>query len=316
MNSFSGRIPADRGAYAPLHVVAVLSNPMGWESRIRLYRGFAEHMLDSGVRLTTVECAYGNRPFCLAGDKHINHVAVRAKTVLWVKENLINIGIARLPQDWQYVAWIDADIFFRKSSWATATVDALQRYDVVQPWSDCYDLGPNDEHLHAHRSFCRQWAGSQPIGPGPYVFAHPGYAWAATREALEHLGGLIDTAILGAADHHMALGLIGRAEQSVPAGIAPEYARLVHDWQARASCTVAGNIGFVPGTIEHLWHGAKEKRRYIDRWQILLRHEFSPTRDLRRNVWGVWELAGNKPALRRDIDAYMRQRDEDDNSVD
>ena len=298
-----------------LHVVTAIANPIRWESRIRLYREFERHMLESGVHLTTVECAYGDRPFELAGDPRVNHVAVRARSLVWTKENLLNIGISRLPQDWKYVAWIDADIAFRRAGWAAETVHALQQYDVVQPWTDCYDLGPRDEHLQAHRSFCKQWMDQQPVGPGPYRFAHPGYAWAATRGALEHLGGLVETAALGAADHHMALALAGKMEQSLPGGIEPGYVRPIALWQARATAHIAGNIGCIPGTIEHSWHGAKTRRRYVDRWQVLVRHRFDPFTDLKRNIWGVFELAGNKPGLRRDIDAYMRGRDEDGNTM-
>ena len=47
-----------------LHVVAVHSNPARWESRTRIHLDFEQHMLDSGVQLTTVECAHGDRPFC------------------------------------------------------------------------------------------------------------------------------------------------------------------------------------------------------------------------------------------------------------
>jgi hypothetical protein len=298
-----------------LHVVTAIANPIRWESRIRLYREFERHMLASGVHLTTVECAYGDRPFELAGDPRVNHVPVRARSLVWTKENLLNIGISRLPQDWKYVAWIDADIAFRRANWAADTVHALQQYDIVQPWTDCYDLGPRDEHLQAHRSFCKQWMDHQPVGPGPYRFAHPGYAWAATRGALEHLGGLIETASLGAADHHMALALAGKMERSLPGGIEPGYVRPIAQWQARATAHIAGNIGCIPGTIEHSWHGAKARRRYVDRWQVLVRHRFDPFTDLKRNIWGVFELAGNKPGLRRDIDAYMRGRDEDGNTM-
>ena len=303
-------MPADQ-----LHVVTAIANPLRWESRIRLYRDFERHMLDSGVRLTTVECAYGNRPFVLAGNPNISHVAVRARSMVWTKENLLNIGIARLPPDWKYVAWIDADVSFRRSDWAAETVQALQQYDVVQPWTDCYDLGPCGEHLLAHRSFCKQWLNHQSVCPGPYRFAHPGYAWAATQDALNHVGGLIETAALGAADHHMALGLTGMVEMSLPSGLEPGYSRPIVDWQRRAESHIAGNIGCVPGTIEHYWHGAKILRRYVDRWQVLIRHRFDPAADLKRNVWGVLELAGNKPGLRRDIDAYLRGRNEDSNSM-
>ena len=298
-----------------LHVVTAIANPLRWESRVRLYRNFERHMLESGVRLTTVECAYGDRPFVLADNPNISHVAVRARSMVWTKENLLNIGIARLPLDWKYVAWIDADLCFRRSDWAAETVQALQQYDVVQPWTDCYDLGPHGEHLLAHRSFCKQWLNREPVGPGPYRFAHPGYAWAATREALNHLGGLIETAALGAADHHMALALAGLVEMSLPDGLEPGYSRPIVDWQRRADSHIGGNIGCVPGTIEHYWHGPKTLRRYVDRWQVLIRHQFDPAADLKRNVWGVLELTGNKPGLQRDIDAYLRGRDEDSNSV-
>ncbi len=298
-----------------LNVVTCIANPLRWASRIALYRAFEEHMLDSGVALTVVECAYGDRPFEIAPRTGVRHVGVRAKSVVWNKENLLNLGIARLPEDWRYVAWIDADVEFRKPGWAAETVHALQQYDVVQPWSDCYDLGPDDDHLHAHRSFCRQFVDGQHLGGGSYTFAHPGYAWAATRPALEWLGGLIDTAALGAADHHMALALVGKVAMSIPGNLTEGYRQPLFLWQQRAEKHICGNLGYVPGTIEHGWHGSKDRRRYIDRWQILVRHAFDPATDLKRNVMGVVELAGNKPGLRRDIDAYMRQRDEDSNTL-
>ena len=98
----------------PMHVVTAIANPIRWQSRTRLYHQFEEHMLDSGVHLTVVECAYGDRPHELADNPHITHVPVRARTLLWTKENLLNIGLARLPQDWRHAAWIDADITFRR----------------------------------------------------------------------------------------------------------------------------------------------------------------------------------------------------------
>ena len=154
-----------------------------------------------------------------------------------------------------------------------------------------------------------------PSGRIGYAFAHPGYAWAATRQALNWVGGLVETAALGAADHHMALALVGRVRESVPGGIAPGYLSPLLLWQERAAHHVCGNIGYVPGTIEHAWHGSKDRRRYVDRWDVLVRHRFDPTTDLKRNTDGVFELAGNKPELRRDIDAYFRQRDEDSNTL-
>jgi hypothetical protein len=296
-----------------LHVVTAIANPLRWQSRLRLFREFERHMLDSGVQLTVVECAYGDRAHEITPAQGVRHVPVRARTMLWAKENLLNIGIATLPQDWKYVAWIDADIAFRRKDWAVETLHALQLHDVVQPWTDCYDLGPNGEHVAVHRSFCRVWQDGGVPGTNYGPFAHPGYAWAATRQALDWVGGLIETAALGAADHHMALALINHVERSIPGGITEAYCRPLRRWQDRAMRHIAGSIAAVPGTIEHAWHGPKSRRRYIERWDLLTRHGFDPEEDLKRNVWGVFELAGNKPALGRDIESYFRVRCEDGN---
>ena len=298
-----------------LHVVTAVANPLRWVSRDRLMREFAAHMQGSGVALSVVECAYGDRPFAFENLPGTRHIGVRAHSLVWTKENLLNIGISRLPQDWKYVAWIDADIKFRRPDWAAETVHALQLQDVVQPWSDCYDLGPDGEHIAHHRGFCRQYADGAQLGNGAYTFAHPGYAWAATRGALQQLGGLIETAALGAADHHMALALVGMVEHSVHQRVTAAYRAPLLRWQDRARAHIGGNIGYVPGTIEHSWHGPKAARRYVERWDVLVRHSFDPGADLKRNVWGVLELAGNKPDLRRDMARYFRQRQEDANVV-
>ena len=308
-----------------LHVVTVVANPVRWESRLRLYRDFERHMLHSGVRLTTVECAYGERPFEIAAREGVNVVQVRAKTLVWNKENLINLGISRLPADWKYLAWIDADIRFRRPHWASETVHALQQYDIVQPWSDAYDLGPHDEHIGHHKSFLCQWWNKQPVVPagpkfwrfagGPYDYPHSGYAWAATRQAINWLGGLFELGAMGAGDHHMALALVGEVERSVPGPVSRSYLEHLKRWQDRALFHINGNLGFVPGTLEHAFHGRKDDRKYIDRWQMILEHGFDPDTDLKRNSFGVLELAGNKPELAHDLDMYFRARNEDINAL-
>ena len=303
-----------------LHVIAVRENPRRFATPDRLYLEFEQHMLDSGVRLTVVECAFGERPFALAGRPHVNHVGVRARTMLWHKECLINIGVRHLPADWKYLAWIDADITFRRKDWAAETVHGLQQYAFLQPWDTCYDLGPGGAHMEVHRSFGSLYTQGKPIVQGPrcgvgtgYTFAHPGYAWAMTRSAYVNVGGLLETAILGAADHHMALASIGKAWDSIPRNIEPAYADPILRWQADALRHIHDRIGYVPGTIEHSFHGSKTARKYTDRWQILIENKYDPATDIKKNEFGVTELAGNKPKLTRQIEQYFSTRDEDAN---
>ncbi len=305
-----------------LDVFAVRSNPLRWQQPEIVAKEWVEHMLDSGVRLHLVEVQYGERPFLYADIAHVNHIGLRARTWCWSKENALNIGISRVP-DARYIATSDSDIFHRRASWAAETVQALQHYDVVQPWSDAYDLGPNDEHIQHHVSFCRQYLNGQPVAPrgpkwwkfsgGPYDYPHSGYVWAWTRQALDWLGGLFEVGGMGSGDHHMALALAGQGTSSLPGGCSAPYREHVMRWQARALAHINGNIGYVPGTIEHRFHGRKADRGYLSRWDMFIRHGFDPETDLKRNTFGVFEWTGNKPDLRREFDLYLRSRNEDVN---
>jgi hypothetical protein len=306
-----------------LHVFTARSNPLYWASTHRNWQAFARGMLAAGVTLTVIDCAFGEEDHLCAMDG-VRHIPVRAKTRVWNKENLLNIGVHRTPEA-QYIAWIDADIIFRRDDWAIATLRALQHYDVVQPWSDAYDLGPHGEHIAHHRSFCRQFFHRQPLvathrpywhgDGGPHTYPHSGYAWAMTRQAFDWLGGLFELGGMGSGDHHMSLALIGEGDASVPGGVADAYRREVKRWEGRALRHVNRNIGYVPGTVEHLFHGRKTDRGYQSRWEMFVQNDFDPLEDLKRNSHGVLEFASNKPELRHDFDLYLQSRNEDINSL-
>ena len=317
--------PKGKAVSEKLHVVTCISNPHGWQSRLRLARDAIESWRSQGAEVTLVECAYGSRGHDLDDIHGITHVPVRATTLAWNKENLINIGIGRLPPSARKIACIDADVIWRNDSWVAQAIRALDIYHVIQPWSVCYDLGPNAEHMAVHKSFAFQHFFGHPLVPagnkfwqgdgGPYDYPHSGYAWAYTRDFLDRIGGMIDWAGMGSADHHMALGLVGKIEASAPAGTSHHYREHLTKWQDRAQLHLNGKLGYLPLTIEHAWHGAKVKRRYVDRWGMFVKHNFDPHTDLKKNSYGVLEFAGNKPDLERDFDRYLRERDEDSNSL-
>jgi hypothetical protein len=227
-----------------LDVVAVVSNPCRYHSRARLFDAFAQRVAEAGARLTIVEASFGDRdPAHVYGTA--NYVGVRTNHELWHKENLINLGIARLPADWRYVAWIDADLTFARPDWAKETVEQFQHFSVVQMWSHAIDLGPQHETMATHMGFGYAHVHRKPVNHSnaPYEFWHPGFAWAARREFVERVGGLVDWTLLGAADHIMACailgygasGLRGKAVHAAEhAGESPERA-VNHDHAGRLS---------------------------------------------------------------------------------
>jgi hypothetical protein len=150
---------------------------------------------------------------------------------------------------------------------------------------------------------------------GPYAYPHPGYAWAWARRTLDHVGGLFEYGGMGSGDHHMALGLIGHIDASLPGGISAGYRTAVTSWASRGAAEINGKLGFVHGTIEHPFHGRKGDRGYQSRWAMFLEHGFDPQVDLKRNTSGVLEFSGAKPDLERAFDRYLRAREEDVNTL-
>jgi len=302
-----------------LHVIAVISNPARFETRYRLYREFAQRMgCNPRIQLHTVETAHGARAHAVTKFEDPYHYQLRTDQELWQKEAMINAGLRRLPHDWQYVAWIDADVQFVRPDWAEETIHQLQHFQIVQMFEHAIDLGPTGETLApVHTSLGSLVAAGKPIkATATYYsegakFGHPGFAWAARREAIDAVGGLFDHGILGSSDHHMALALVGQAARSVPKGMHPNYRKAVAQWEARATTHLKGSFGALSGTLLHHWHGRKADRQYASRWEILLRHNFDPYADIYKDAQGLWRLHGNKPGLRDDIRRYFRSRNED-----
>lgn len=328
-----------------LHVVTCVFNSQRYRRRWDLYVKFAKHIKDLGGELTTVEASFGERAdvivdenlpeqahqFNIYGDELKHRVVhVRTSSELWIKENLLNIGISHLPKDWKYVAWIDADVHFVRPDIIGETIHKLQHYDFVQMFSEAQDLGPNYEPFLRHRSFMYSYKHNDPKqtfatslyygeklaqGQEKTISWHPGFAWAARRSAINAVGGLIDFAPLGAADNHMAKGLIGDASQSVHPNCNIAYIRMILEWERKALEHIRKNVGYVDGLLLHYFHGPKSARKYWSRWQILVESQFDPLLDLKKSWEGVYVLEDRKTdhsiRLRDGIREYLQSRDED-----
>lgn len=291
-----------------LYVITTISNPLGYVSRYKLYREFCRHIEKSGAVLYTVELAFGDQPFAVTTEGNPHHVQLRSPHQIWHKENLINVALKRLPADWKYVAWLDADIAFVRPDWVTETLRQLQRHPFVQMFTHAIDLGPAYEPLKTYEGFAHRYRAGTTASKG---HGQMGYAWAARRSDLEAVGGLVDWSILGSNDYYMALALIGAVDPDSTHMPQSAYAATFLDWQEKCERHIGRDIGYVENTLFHFWHGRRANRGYSTRWRILVDHQFDPRTDLVRDEHGLLGLSGTKPGLREDIAAYFRSRDED-----
>lgn len=310
-----------------LHVIGVVSNPARWHSRYRLTREWIEHMGKTPhVHLTIVEAAYGDREFEIIDDPTLpcDVIGVRIRSNAWIKESMINLAFRHLTAKFQhakYFAWIDADVFFNDPNWAQETMHQLQTFQVVQPWSDAIDLGPHGTILQHFKSFGVQHQKRAPKqkhkGETYYQYAHSGFAWACTRRFAETMigaggsnGPMMDWAILGSADHHMAWAMIGDTKATIHGMQHPSFFRKCYEWERKVMGVTKGEVGFTPGFIQHKWHGRKDRRYYRERWGILVDHKYDPDTMLTHDEQGIGVLTGCHK-LEHAIYMYNRSRFED-----
>ena len=301
-----------------LHIVIPYSNYSSFNSRLDLHKKCLEHMIKlPGVMIWVVEVALDERPFLVTKPNHRQHIQLRTRDMIWHKENMINIAIRHMTTlypNWKYVAWVDGDIRFDNLHVAYKTIHQLQSYSVVQMFSSVANLGPNGQIHDTHHGFCYMYAKNgytYPKNIEKYEQWHPGFAWACTRKAYVDMGGLIDWAILGSADHHMILALVGDVMRTVHAGVSDSYKRKLRHWQDRVERTIRRNVGYVEGMIIHGWHGKFKDRKYVDRWQIYLETAFDPDTDIKYDEHGLLAFDHPKPRLRDLIRHYFDSRNED-----
>ena len=321
-----------------LYVIAPLFNPRGYKSRHKLYNQFEQQMLSTpDVVLCTVECLFKDqKPSVRKRGK--NHIVITVNSLdeMWLKENLINIGVKKLPAKAKYICWVDADLQFAKPTWVHDTIELLQEYPVIQMFSEVHYLNANYEKTHEAKSLMWGWLnGASYLNDGKSCYnpevepdkskrqgygwhGAPGGAWAYRREAFEKLGGLVDFGVVGSGDSYSAFGMLGIVCSSITNRnfkYNPDYTNSVREWVKNAYEVIKGNVGLMEGVILHNYHGETKNRQYWERNEILCRNQFSPIEDLYRNHQGLNQFTEGKPELVEDVKRYFEKRQEDDNYV-
>jgi len=298
-----------------LNVIIVVSNPCLYAKRYILAREFINRIEteETHVNLYIVELCYNDQKFIITDKKNKRHLQLRTNTPpLWHKENMINIGIKKLlPKNWKAVAWIDADVEFENTNWALDTLKILNGCkDIVQLFSHCVDMDQNELALQNFTSFGYNITKNNPYINKGINYWHPGFSWACTRKAYDKMQGLYDLSILGSGDHNMALSMLRNGANSVNENCSDNYKESIQYFQDRVKNL---RCGYTPGVIRHHFHGTKANRKYSERWQILVKHQYDPYAHVKYNDDGLLVPTADCPQeLLDDIMNYFKERNEDE----
>jgi len=290
-------------------VVSCYFNPCGYRTRAANLHAFVAALRRQRIRYLLAELSFDGRYELPAGDTHV--LRLRGHDVMWHKERLLNLLVARLPSGVDKVAWVDADVIFPDRGWQASASVLLESYPLVQLFSHVVTAEADGRRALLRPSLAHAVASrvAEPFRLG-LSYAQPGLAWAARRDLLYRVG-LFDAMVVGGADTLMALAAYGYFEHPRARGLPDALGRYWRSWALDMYRHTDGSVGCVPQRISTLWHGTFANRRYVQRQRILTEARFDPATDLATDGQGVYRWASAKPALHEGVREYFYGRRED-----
>ena len=302
-------------------IVTSFFNPCHYSTKKINFELFASRVRAIGAQLLVIEMAQNEDEFELSENHYV--LRVRGDCLMWQKERMLNIAIAKLPSSCTKVAWIDCDILFEYDEWLDRTSQALEHHAVVQPYESCVRLprgqtrylGAAQDGEKETESFAAVIERDRMLARNAVYKAHghTGFAWAARRELLDTCG-LYDACLTGSSDHLMAHVFAGTLDsRCIPAmiGTDTKYANHFGRWAVNMHNLCLGSLGHIPGRVLHLWHGSLADRRYFTRNQDFKKFDFDPDRHLRQGDSGLWEWAEASELIRAWSSDLFYSRNED-----
>ncbi|HEX3148620.1 MAG TPA: glycosyltransferase [Gemmataceae bacterium] len=268
-----------------------------------------------GLPVLVVELALGDAPFVADTAAADRILQVRAETVVWPRERLVNLGVAALPPGCDKVVWIDPDLTFENDRWIGETTDRLNRWPVVQPFQAVSGPGGRTVVGYVYRMTTAPPPAEQPANMAGYVTGEMGGAWAACRELITR-HPLYEATVLGRADvlfGHVLLGGDRYWEKTNRHRLLFSRAQFAHlaVWGKALAAEVRGAVGFTPGRAIRLGDSPAVRDRDDD--LLLLREAgFDPGTDLVSSPdgWPMWRPDRADLAVKvRDYLLYGRKED-------
>jgi len=250
------------------------------------------------------------------------HLKFKLNNILWVKENLINLAIKHLPNEAEYIAWSDRDIYFLNPSWVEETIEKLKVYDIVQPWSEIIHLNSNNELQMIARKDGMLCMSNKSVMYNAINFnnrnkfgASTGQIWAINKLFYNKIEKINDIEIIGGADSMISNFCILKDETYENVFNKKITTSSKNKWLSYQKKFEGVKFNYVNGLIIHYWHGSMENRQYNERHNILINENYNPDNDIEYDNYGVLKFTQHGKRLEPLIKEYFYSRKENEQKI-
>lgn len=252
--------------------------------------------------------------------KIFKHLKFKLKNILWVKENLINLAIKNLPDDAEYIAWSDRDIYFLNPSWVEQTIEKLKTHDIVQPWSEVIHLNAfhSLDFINKQQdniSFANKSILYTKINYPNYknkIATATGQIWAINKSFYKKIEKINDIEIIGGADSIIANFCILKDNFYEKILDKKTTVHSKKNWMLYKEKFKNIKYSYIDGLIVHYWHGDLENRKYTERSKILTYLNYNPNEDISYDENGVLQFTEKGKKFEPLIKEYFASRKENE----
>jgi hypothetical protein len=228
--------------------------------------------------------------------------------VLFHKENLWNITARKSTAD--RFMFVDSDVHFSAPHTVALAAEALDEYDILQPFETALWPDRNGVYMQARKSAA--FAIASEFEPVP-AYYHPGFSWALTRKTFDRMGGFYDRHPFGGGD----VAFVYSVSPLWVGSRIPFYLPIDSQYWTSPSYRKYQTNGtrldlktsYLPGNNAiHRWHGDIENRQYVTRGKYF-QIESGTEYPLHYREDGIIEW--DDPACNDHIRRYFASRKED-----
>lgn len=243
-------------------------------------------------------------------------LVVNSDSYMFYKEQLLNKLEPLVPQRYTKLIFLDGDVLFDTPDWIDQTSASLEKNDMVQPFNEACWLTPDNTRIRSKKmSYASAIVTKQPITMRTMHNYHPGFAWGIKREMFHKIGGFFPRSIIGGGDVAFILNFfpIEVTDEIFFKAINGSFGKFIIDaWREynKKFKQINPKLGFLYGRALHLFHGVKENRQYVTRYEDVSKVIKGDWDDeITTNPDGLFEF--KTPAVSNTVLKYFKGRNED-----
>jgi len=252
----------------------------------------------SNIPYYTLEVVY-NKP-----EIH-DAIHIKCKSIMFQKERLCYVLEKHIPAKYTKILFLDCDIIFDNLNWYHNISNLLNTHNVVHPYKTAVWLDITYKKILEKKDTILLY-NKLSINSSDKFNYHFGFGWAFQRKWFNQIG-FFQYNIIGGGDRTSAFGWlkINHNHASLNDFIIEEY-NIFKKYDKPI-------IGYINGSIYHLYHGTTRNRQYSKRHNI-----FKYIKDI-KNIKDALIIEENKPFefkpeysyLNNYIKEYLKNRDDD-----